>query len=172
MEVLTTVGPPHSPSPPAPPPIPPSPPPPPEPPPARPPQTPSPAVPWRFFHQERLSGLGIDTSPFNVKCYDRAVDSRSTGTWHAKCKYHGPTILLLELTNDKVLGAYLSKPLTDVPTVDDYGNQIGYTQRNAWISDSSAFLFSLPPEGVLGDALKLPVQRSGNAFYEIPASSA
>ena len=80
--------------------------------------------------------------------------------------------MLLELTNGKLMGAYLSKSLTDVPQFDDYGNQVGHIERDAWLSDGKAFLFSLPPEGVYGDAIKLPVRTSAHALYEYPSNSA
>ena len=113
-----------------------------------------------------------NSGSFNVKCYDKLTDGSSTGTWHERCKYHGPHVLLLELANNKVLGAYLGAPLSDTPTIDDFGNQVGHTENNAWLSSSSAFLFSLPPEGVYGDAIKLPVGNPAKAFYESPNNGA
>ena len=133
------------------------------------PPSPPPAVPWSFFHNERLTHMGLDTSVFNVKCYDPSRDGRSTGTWHRLCKYHGPILVLLELNNNKVLGGYLSKELTDNPQMDDYGNQVGYSNKNSWISDSNAFIWSMPPAGVLGSAIKMTVRSAGNAFKEYPA---
>ena len=138
------------------------------------PPLPPPALPWSFTLQnERIAALGIDASAFNVKCYDKAIDGTTTGTWHERCKYHGPTILLLELSNGKVLGAYSSISMSDLPTIDDFGNHVGHTENNKYASsDSQAFLFALPPEGVYGDGIKLPVKTSSQAFYEYPSARA
>ena len=137
------------------------------------PPSPPPAAPWSFsLSNARIASLGIDAAQFNVKCYDKLTDGSSTGTWHERCKYHGPHVMLLELANNKVLGAYLGAPLSDTPTIDDFGNQVGHTENNAWLSSSSAFLFSLPPEGVYGDAIKLPVGNPAKAFYESPNNGA
>ena len=128
-------------------------------------------VPWAFFHDERLTGLNIDVSRFNVKCFDKAIHGTTTGRWHEYCKNMGPTIMLLELTNGKLLGAYLSASLTDTPIYDDYGNQNGANNKG-WTSDSGAFLFSLPTEGTLGSAIKLPIQSATYATNQRPTTSA
>ena len=135
------------------------------------PPTSPPQVPWAFFHHQRLSGLGIDVSSFTLKCFDRSIHGTAAGKWHANCKDLGPTIMLLELTNGKLLGAYLSVALTDVPTYDQFGNQNGANNRG-WTPDNHAFLFSLPTAGTPGSAIKLPVRSSSYATNQRPDTSA
>ena len=125
------------------------------------PPSPPPAAPWSFTPgNARITSLGVNPHNFLGKCYDKDVDGTSAGTWHSKCVGQGPTILLLELTNGKVLGAHLS--VTMRPPEETSG----------WRSDNDAFLFAMPPEGVYGDAIKLPVGNPAKAFYESPNNGA
>ena len=100
-----------------------------------------------------------------VKCYDKSRDGTSTGKWHDNCKDHGPILMLLQLNNGKHLGAYFPVGLSDTPTTDIWDNQNGASQKG-WTTDSQAFLFATPPEGVGGVAKKQTVQNANYAMNQ------
>jgi len=113
---------------------------------------PKPDVDSSFLDEKQIDTLrewiGADKS--FVLLYRGSRDGRNTDSFHRCCNNKGATLTVLKTTNGNIFGGYVSQP---------------WQSRNNWVSDTSAWLFTLKNSAGVGPT-KINRSGNGNEMYD------